>query len=38
VTVDVLIDDEMDLPKKLAGDPMHGVVRLAAAKAKKKKR
>ena len=38
VTVDVLIDDELDLPKKLAGDPMHGVVRPKAAKAKKKKR
>jgi len=38
VAVDVLIDDELDLPKKLAGDPMHGVVRPAAIKAKKKKR
>lgn len=38
VAVDVLIDDELDLPKKLAGDPMHGMVRPAAAKTKKKKR
>lgn len=38
VAVDVLIDDELDLPKKLARDPMHGVVRLATAKAKKKRR
>ena len=27
VTVDVLIDDEMELPEKLAVDPTHGVVK-----------
>lgn len=37
VTVDVLIDDELDLPKKLAADPLHGVVRPKATKSKKKK-
>ncbi len=37
VTVDVLIDDELDLPQKLASDPKHGVVRPPTAKAKKKK-
>ncbi len=26
MTVDVLIDDDLDLPKKLASDPAHGVV------------
>lgn len=25
--LEVLIDDELDLPEKLAGDPNHGVVR-----------
>lgn len=37
ITVDVLIDDKVDLPKKLASDPMHGVVRAAAIPAKKRK-
>jgi transcriptional regulator with XRE-family HTH domain len=32
VHVEVLIDDEMDLPDKLAPDPMHGVVRHAPIK------
>lgn len=27
VNVEVLIDDELELPDKLAPDPMHGVVR-----------
>jgi transcriptional regulator with XRE-family HTH domain len=27
VNVEVLIDDELDLPDKLAPDPLHGVVR-----------
>ena len=38
VTADVLIDDELDLPKKLASDPLHGVVRAATAPTKKRKR
>ncbi len=38
VTVDVLIDDELDLPRKLAADPTHGVVKAATATARKKKR
>ena len=28
ITVDVLIDDEMNLPEKLAPDPAHGLVKL----------
>src|SRR3954468_21734795 len=35
ITVDVLIDDEVDLPGKLAGDPAHGVVKPTAAARKK---
>lgn len=27
MTVDTLIDDEMDLPEKLAADPKHGIVK-----------
>jgi len=38
VTADVLIDDKVDLPKKLARDPMHGVVKAAATSAKQRKR
>jgi len=38
VTVDVLIDDDLDLPKKLAGDPMHGVVKAVATPRKKRRR
>jgi len=41
VSVETLIDDELELPDKLAPDPMHGVVRRAskskAAKGGKKK-
>lgn len=37
VTVDVLIDDDMDLPKKLAGDPKHGVVKAMTTSKKRKK-
>lgn len=37
VTMDVLVDDRVNLPKKLAGDPMHGVVRTVATSAKKRK-
>lgn len=37
VTVDVLIDDDLDLPKKLAGDPMHGVVKAVTTLKKRKK-
>lgn len=33
VNVEVLIDDELDMPSKLAPDPMHGVIR-DASKAK----
>lgn len=25
--LEILLDDELDLPEKLVGDPMHGVVR-----------
>ncbi|MCA1612843.1 MAG: hypothetical protein LC800_01565 [Acidobacteria bacterium] len=38
ITVDVLIDDDLDLPKKLAGDPMHGVVKAITAPRKKRKK
>jgi transcriptional regulator with XRE-family HTH domain len=39
VTVEVLIDPKLELPKKLAPDPMHGVVRreVAARQTTKKK-
>jgi transcriptional regulator with XRE-family HTH domain len=30
VNVEVLIDDELELPDKLAPDPMHGIVRRKA--------
>jgi transcriptional regulator with XRE-family HTH domain len=36
VHVEALIDDEMDLPARLAPDPMHGVVRRAPVKPAKK--
>lgn len=35
VAVDVLIDPELDLPDKLAPDPMHGVVKRAGKSARK---
>jgi transcriptional regulator with XRE-family HTH domain len=38
VTVDVLIDDDLDLPAKLVSDPMHGVVKAVKASRKKKKK
>ena len=38
VTVDVLIDDDLDLPAKLASDPMHGVVKAVRASGKKRKK
>ncbi len=40
VSVEVLIDDELELPEKLAPDPMHGVIREKARKitSKTKKR
>jgi transcriptional regulator with XRE-family HTH domain len=37
VTVDVLIDDDLDLPKKLASDPTHGVVKAVTSSKKRKK-
>ena len=37
ITVDVLIDDDLDLPKKLASDPMHGVVKAVTISKKRKK-
>jgi transcriptional regulator with XRE-family HTH domain len=37
VTVDVLIDDDLDLPKKLASDPLHGVVKTVTTSKKRKK-
>src|SRR5215212_3445394 len=37
VTVDVLIDDDLDLPKKLASDPRHGVVKTVTTSKKRKK-
>lgn len=37
VTVDVLIDDKAELPKKLSSDPMHGVVRSASVPRSRKK-
>jgi len=36
VSVEVLIDDEMELPDKLSPDPMHGIVRRAPKKSTKK--
>lgn len=36
VTVDVLIDDELDLPGKLAADPKHGVVSPVPSQKKKR--
>jgi transcriptional regulator with XRE-family HTH domain len=36
VNVEALIDDELELPDKLAPDPMHGMVRHAAKKSGKK--
>ncbi len=36
ITVDVLVDDELDLPGKLAPDPKHGVVSPVSAKKKKR--
>jgi hypothetical protein len=37
VTVEVLIDDELELPEKLAPDPMHGLVRRSPARVGAKK-
>lgn len=37
ISVDLLIDDEVDLPPKLAGDPAHGVVKAPEAPHKKKR-
>ena len=37
ITVDVLIDDDIDLPEKLASDPLHGLVKPIASPAKKGK-
>lgn len=36
VAVEVLIDDEMELPYRLAADPMHGVVKRPAGGVAKK--
>lgn len=36
VAVELLIDDEMELPDRLAPDPMHGVVKRLAGHAVKK--
>ena len=38
IIVDVLIDDDLDLPTKLAGDPAHGVVKAITAPRKKRKK
>jgi transcriptional regulator with XRE-family HTH domain len=35
VNVEVLIDDEEELPDKLAPDPLHGTVRRSSKKARK---
>lgn len=35
ISVDVLIDDEADLPPKLASDPTHGVVKVPTAPRKR---
>lgn len=37
-TVDVLIDDKVDLPERLASDPMHGVIRQNITPVNKRKR
>jgi transcriptional regulator with XRE-family HTH domain len=37
ITVDVLIDDKVDLPGKLAADPKHGVVSPVPLKKKKRR-
>jgi transcriptional regulator with XRE-family HTH domain len=37
VNVEVLIDDELELPDRLPPDPMHGVVRRSPKKAAKKR-
>jgi transcriptional regulator with XRE-family HTH domain len=36
VNVEVLIDDELDLPDKLEPDPRHGVIRRASKRGAKK--
>lgn len=36
VNVEVLIDDELELPEKLAPDPLHGVVRRERGSSAKK--
>lgn len=36
VNVEVLIDDELELPNKLAPDPMHGIVKHASKRGVKK--
>jgi transcriptional regulator with XRE-family HTH domain len=36
ITIDVLVDPELELPDRLPPDPMHGVVRRARKKAVKK--
>jgi len=38
VAVEVLIDDELELPNKLAPDPKHGVVKRSAIAKKKSRR
>jgi transcriptional regulator with XRE-family HTH domain len=38
VTADLLIDDDLDLPAKLASDPMHGVVKAVRPSRKKRKK
>ena len=35
VAVEILIDDELELPRRLASDPMHGVVKQASEKPRK---
>jgi hypothetical protein len=37
IAVDILIDDEMELPQKLAADPTHGVVKFLTQSRKKKR-
>lgn len=36
ITVDVLIDDEVELPEKLAADPAHGMVKSTSYSKKRK--
>jgi hypothetical protein len=36
ITIDVLVDPELELPDRLPSDPMHGVVRRSPKKAVKK--